>query len=174
MINLQHSLKSEMSWYLFYTAPRAEKVIYNNLMKLGYQAFLPVKKEMRVWSNRQRKIIETPLFPNYIFINTTKADIYELVKIPKICSCVKCNCEPVIVPHKTLEAIRIMIDMNKEISIETEFNLGDRVRIKDGPLLGQEGVLLLKKGRNQFGVLVDFFNSLVTIDLSTEVVEKVI
>ena len=57
------------SWYVFYTCPRAEKKVNEYLLSIGYETFLPLRKELKIWKNRQRKFIETPLFSNYIFIH---------------------------------------------------------------------------------------------------------
>lgn len=56
------------NWYVFYTSPRAEKKVNEYLLSLGYESFLPLKSEFKIWRNRQRKLIKSPLFPSYIFV----------------------------------------------------------------------------------------------------------
>lgn len=44
------------NWYVFYTSPRAEKKVNEYLLSLGYESFLPLKSEFKIWRNRQRKL----------------------------------------------------------------------------------------------------------------------
>ncbi len=50
--------ESKKNWYVFYTAPRAEKVIQQELDFRGYEVFLPITKTLRVWKNRQKKMVD--------------------------------------------------------------------------------------------------------------------
>lgn len=40
------------NWYVFYTSPRAEKKVNEYLLSLGYESFLPLKSEFKIWRNR--------------------------------------------------------------------------------------------------------------------------
>lgn len=72
------------NWYVFYTSPRAEKKVNEYLLSLGYESFLPLKSEFKIWRNRQRKLIKSPLFPSYIFVLATRNDIFDIVAIEEI------------------------------------------------------------------------------------------
>ena len=37
------------NWYVFYTSPRAEKKVNEYLLSLGYESFLPLKSEFKIW-----------------------------------------------------------------------------------------------------------------------------
>lgn len=161
-----------IEWFIFYTTPRAEKIVLKTLVNLGYDAFLPLMKMSKVWSNRQKKIIENPMFPNYIFVNTYRSNIYDIVRLPKICYCIQHEKKPVTIANKTIDAIKIMLSTKSEISILQNIELGDEIEITNGPLSGYEGVLIEEKGKNKFGVLVDFFNTLVTIEMSKDAIRK--
>lgn len=69
------------NWYVFYTSPRAEKKVNEYLLSLGYESFLPLKSEFKIWRNRQRKLIKSPLFPSYIFVLATRNDIFDINRI---------------------------------------------------------------------------------------------
>lgn len=38
------------NWYVFYTSPRAEKKVNEYLLSLGYESFLPLKSEFKIWN----------------------------------------------------------------------------------------------------------------------------
>ena len=44
-----------------------KKKVNEYLLSLGYESFLPLKSEFKIWRNRQRKLIKSPLFPSYNF-----------------------------------------------------------------------------------------------------------
>ena len=54
-------------WYALYTRPRHEKQLFEELTNRGIEAFLPTYKIRRRWSDRY-KIVEEPLFKNYLFV----------------------------------------------------------------------------------------------------------
>ena len=165
--------KNEKNWYIFYTSPRAEKVVYNDLLAREYDAFLPVTKTMKVWKNRQKKIIEAPLFPSYIFVYTIISETYEISRIPKIATCVKCGKRPSIISSGDIDSIKIMLSLDQEVSVDTTFHEGELVRIVQGPLAGHQGILVEQKGKKRFGVRLKEINHTVFINVCTTILEKI-
>jgi len=162
-----------MFWYVFYTAPRAEKVVCKNLVGKNYNVFLPTTKILREWKNRQKKWIEQVLFPSYIFVNTEEYELYNIVRIPKIAAFIKCGSKPSTIPVKDIEAIKKMISLDKEVSVEHNFIVGESVRINKGPLMGYEGILVKQKGGTKFGIQLKDINHTVLINVCTSLIEKI-
>ena len=54
-------------WYAIYTNPRAEKLVHLRLEETGVEAFLPLQKTYRQWSDR-KKLVEKPLLSSYVFV----------------------------------------------------------------------------------------------------------
>lgn len=165
--------KHKKNWYIFYTSPRAEKVVYRDLLAREYDVFLPLTKSMRVWKNRQKKVIETPLFPSYIFVNTVKGNIYDILKVPKISTYIKCGSTPSVISPADIISIRKMISLDQEISVEASFCEGERVRIICGPLEGHQGILVNQKGKTRFGIRLKEINHDVFINVCSTILEKV-
>lgn len=161
------------NWYVFYTCPRAEKKVNKYLLSLGYETFLPLKKEVKVWKNRQRKVIETPLFPSYIFINIEQCNIFETTKIYGICYCVSCNGVPAYISDEHIQSLKIMQNMNiTSVSSEKIF-VGDKIRVLNGPLCGYEGILIKMNGINKFGINIDCTNLIAMVDLNISKIERI-
>jgi hypothetical protein len=57
-----NSATRECQWYVLYTTPRAEKVVFLELQKRRYEAFLPMTRTLHVWKNRQKKLVDEVLF----------------------------------------------------------------------------------------------------------------
>jgi transcription antitermination factor NusG len=166
--------KSKTNWYVFYTAPRAEKVAQRELSIKGYEVFLPITKTMRVWKNRQKKIIDQVLFPSYIFVNTDESYLHKICQLPKITTVIHCGGKPSKINYKCIEGIKRMLNLNLEISVESNFSEGENVRIISGPLAGYEGILLKQQSKTRFGIQLKEINQTVCIDVCSSLVEKVV
>jgi len=59
-------------WFAFRVRPQHEKQVSLSLREKGFNEFLPLLKSKRQWADRT-KVVETPLFPGYIFCSTTRA-----------------------------------------------------------------------------------------------------
>lgn len=161
------------NWYVFYTCPRAEKKVNEHLKSIGYETFLPLKKELRIWKNRQRKIIEVPLFSSYIFVNTLPYKIHEINKIHGVCTCVTCAKIPVQVLDKDMMSLKAMSAMDIMIVKNEDFVIGDKIRVIEGPLCGYEGVLIHTKGTNKFGINIECVNLTAVVDLNSSKIERI-
>lgn len=161
------------NWYVLYTFPKAEKSIYNELLRKNYHAFLPIKKTLKLWANRQMKWVEQVLFPGYIFVNAQPSELYNIIRTPKVVSLISCGGTPSIIASKEIEGIKKMINMDQEISIESNFSKGEKVKIICGPLIGHEGILVKQKGKTRFGILLKEINQTVFIDVNSSMLEKV-
>lgn len=164
---------NKTNWYVLYTAPRAEKKVYQELTLRGYEVFLPMSKRLKIWKNRQRKEVEVPLLPGYIFINTLEFELHNVKRCPKVVTYIHCAGKPSIVPLKDIEGIKKILTLDQEISIETKFDEGEEVRIVYGPLSGYEGVLIKRNGKTRFGIQLKEINQAVLIDICTSVLERV-
>lgn len=160
-------------WYVFYTAPRAEKVAYNQLIGLDYEAFLPMMRSMHIWKNRQKKWVEEVLFPSYIFVNTLACNLYRIVSMPKISSCISCGGKPSVISHLEIEAIKKMLHNNENVFVQSAvFHEGESVRVTRGPLVGSVGVLLKQKGKTRFGIQLEVINHTLFVDIDTSFLEE--
>src|SRR3954453_16812059 len=57
-------------WYAVQTRPRHEHAVASQLDREGVEVLLPMTAQLRRWSDRQ-KLVQLPLFPNYVFVRTT-------------------------------------------------------------------------------------------------------
>lgn len=165
-------LDLKTNWYIFYTAPRAEKVAQRELLIKGYEVFLPMTKTLRVWNNRQKKIVDQVLFPSYIFVNTEESYLYKICQTRKITTYIHCGGKPSKVNSKCIEGIKRMLNLNQELSVEPNFNQGEVVEIISGPLAGYEGILLEQQSKTKFGIRLKEINQTVFIDVCRNMLKK--
>jgi len=127
---------------LVYTAPRAEKKVYNELLKRQFSVFLPLQKTLRQWSDR-KKWVETPLFNSYIFIHTSLSHYYTLLNIDGIVKFVAFEKVPVTVRQADIDLIKLMVANYSDIEVsDQKLESGTKIKIMAGPLIGQTGELV--------------------------------
>lgn len=152
-----------MRWHILYTYPRAEKLVYEELIKRKFEVFLPMTKKISEWKNRQKKLIEFALFPGYIFVYSKISDLWSFARIPKVVSFLQFEGKPAQISTKEIECIKKMICLDNEPLITTQYFEGENVRIIRGPLAGFEGTLIKKNGRTRFCIRLNQINYSVVI-----------
>jgi len=128
-----------MSWYVLYTAARAEKQVVQKLKAYDVEAYLPLHLSPRKWSDRV-KLIEMPLFSSYVFVKTTDEKLRTLVGINGVSRIVFHNGSPAVVRDREIEAIRLFIEEARGKACN--FGVDDEVLIACGPLKDKSGRLI--------------------------------
>lgn len=132
-----------MNWYLVYTAPRAEKQAADRLKLEGFEAYLPLNKVQRRWSDRI-KWVEMPLFPSYIFIKTDREGLFKATRLPGLSRAVYFEGVPVVVRESEIQAVRKFEEHAQ--GREVTFEIDEEVKIAFGPLEGRVGKVKKVKG----------------------------
>lgn len=153
------------NWYVFYTHPRAEKQAYKDLVELGYEVFLPLKREMHEWKNRQKKIVELPLISSYIFVYTSPYNIHNIELRRKICFCIRTGTNPSVIREEEINLLRKMVVLQKEIIVDNETIPKTKVKIISGPFKGYTGFIANNLGKYRFGVFIASLNHFVSIEV---------
>ena len=63
-----------MNWYVIHTKPKGEKKAEEQLLSLGINAYCPTRSEIRLWSDRKKRI-EIPVLPSMVLVNIVDKDI---------------------------------------------------------------------------------------------------
>ena len=68
-----------MNWYVLHTRPRSEKKAEEQLLSFGINAYCPLLSEIKIWSDRKKRI-DTPVLPSMVLVNIDKKDINRVFK----------------------------------------------------------------------------------------------
>ncbi|MEJ2902530.1 UpxY family transcription antiterminator [Pedobacter panaciterrae] len=166
---MENVLKS--NWYIVYTFPNLEKKIYNELTKKKIKAYLPLQNVIRQWSDRKKEI-KVPMFPNYVFINSTERERFKLLKIGGVLKFITFEGKPAMVSED--EISNIMKFETMVFEIESNLVSGDEVIIVDGPFTGLQGKLFFKRGKERLGVHLSSINQSLSIEVCSTSLRKVI
>ena len=159
-------------WYALYTKARAEKKVYNELMQKGIEAYLPLRKELRQWSDR-KKWVETPIINSYIFIRIQTSEYRRVFESQGVVSYVARKGKAVIIPDNEIEAMRRTVDSNLSFNVETNtIRKGQTITITSGPLKGIKGEVFDVQGTRKFFIRISHIGYTLVVNLDDETSEK--
>ena len=164
--------KTELKWYIAYTYPNYEKKVERLLIQNKINCFLPLQKVERQWSDRIKKI-DVPLFPGYIFINSTSHEKYDALNITGVLKFISFGGQPATLSDKDMETIKQISLSNISITKEHSFDKGDYVKILEGPFVGLTGYLFERKGKSRFGFRLDAIDESISIEICASMIEKI-
>ena len=72
-----------MNWYVLHTKPRCEKKAEKHLLSTGINAYCPTRSEIKIWSDRKKKV-DVPILPSMLLININDKDINRVFESPLI------------------------------------------------------------------------------------------
>src|SRR5271167_175138 len=153
-----------MQWFAAYTRPRHEKKVQEYARLLEIDNFLPLYHAVHRWRNGVNKNVELPLFPGYIFVRMDLRDRIRTIQIPGIITLVGSGPNSTPIPDKLIEQLRTIVS-DYRTEPHPFMKIGDKVRIKSGPLHGLEGVIVRKKGAWRFVISLDFIMRSVSLEV---------
>ena len=161
----------QVNWYCIYTKSRLENKLYQALLKSEFQAFLPMIKVKRVWSDRI-KTLSVPLLPSYVFIRICSSRIYQLYAFPGFIRMVSFNGKPCVIRAVEISLLEQVEKYGFDSQIISICERGDWVRVIRGPLKGYEGRVEYQKGNTRITFQLDSLDKSVSVELGMADVEK--
>jgi len=161
-------------WYAAWTRSRQEKVAATMLASLGVSHFLPLKSELRQWSDR-KQAVSVPLFSGYVFVrmNPTNDNRLQILKTPGIVGLVGNQTGPLSIPDQQIEDIRTVLDKRAECTVLPLLEEGDHVRVVRGALAGVEGRLIRSNSSSRLVISIEMIHRSLAVNVSREDVEPV-
>jgi transcriptional antiterminator RfaH len=129
-------------WYPVYTHPRAEKSAYQLLLAKGITSYLPLRKELRQWSDR-KKWVEEPLLKSYLFVWISAREYSEVLMTKGLCRFIYFSGKIASVPERHIENLRLLLASEAELEVTgRKYKKGENVEVIAGPLMGLRGELI--------------------------------
>ncbi len=136
-----------MKWYAIYTRPRWEKKVHNLLTQKGIEAYCPLNKVRRKWSDRV-KLIEEPLFKSYVFVRVTEDNKSEVRLTNGVVNFLYWNGKPAIVKDREIEVIRKFLNEHENVAlVKMDVKTNQKVVITAGPFMDKEGMVVEVKNK---------------------------
>jgi transcription termination/antitermination protein NusG len=159
-------------WFAVWTRSRQEKVAASMLQTVGVPYFLPLKTEIRQWTDR-KQTVQVPLFSGYLFvrIDLNKDSRLQILKTPGIVGLVGNNMGPLPIPDQQIEDIRTILTQSIEYTVLPFLREGDRVRVVRGPLAGMEGRLVRINSMSRLLISIEMIHKTLAVNISRQDVE---
>jgi len=157
-------------WYAIYASPRHEKRVHEHLSYRNVECFLPLYRDVHRWKNGCKHLVELPLFPGYLFVKIGQRQRVRVLEIPGVLSFVGTKAEPAQLSDFEIETLRSGLHL-KKFAPYRDLVVGEKVRIKAGPLTGLAGVLVRAMNGMRVVLTLDMINQSVAVELDAADVE---
>lgn len=160
------------NWIVVRSKPRSEKIAYAQLKEKGIEAYLPLLKERRKWSDR-KKWVEFPLFSSYLFAKIEIKNSIFVLQTHGVSCLVKFGEEIAIVQDEVVNAIKLAIDGGYQLTPAEYFIAGNAVEVIKGPMRGVKGIVAQLKGKDRLVIKIDAIQQALSIDIDTRFIKNI-
>lgn len=128
-------------WFALRVKSRCEKAVAMMAQHKGFEEFLPLYQSRRRWSDRLQSV-ELPFFPGYLFCRLNPQHRLPLLTIPGVLHFVGIGKIPVPIEDSEIAALQTAVRSGLLAEPWPFLEIGQRVRLEEGPLAGLEGILV--------------------------------
>jgi transcription antitermination factor NusG len=114
-----------------------------------------------------------PLFPSYVFLHGGLDRRVKILSTPGVYSFVSVCGQPAAIQATEIEAIRRAVTSGLRAEPFPFLQCGDRVRVKAGPLMGIEGILIRKKSSCRLILSAELLQKSIAVEVDAFGVEPV-
>ena len=147
--------KLSYNWYAIRVKSRSEKKVYSDLIEQEIEAYLPLQRKLRQWSDR-KKWVEMPLISGYVFVHISRKEYESVLKIYNVVCYVYFEGKAAIIRDADINLLKRMlgqVEVELEITLE-QLKPGQMVEIISGPLCGVIGELINFQGKNKVALRI--------------------
>ena len=158
------------NWHAVYVSSRTEKKITELLNSKGIEAYVPIVKTMRQWSDR-KKMVEMPLLNGYVFvyINSTEKD--KVLQTRGVVNYVRSEGKIALIREVEIDRLKQLVQLGYHMEvtgINKKYKEGDKVKISSGVLKGIEGYVVDANENKQIEVLLESIGQCIRVRLPNE------
>lgn len=170
--NLSAQHLSSEHWYVVTVRPRHEKTVTRHFEHRGLNYFLPVYRSKRRWKDRHKEL-DMALFPGYVFVNLNLRDRLGVLQSPGVSQFVTFQGQPAAVPDLEIRALESGLSAGLRAQPHPYLRQGKKVRVKSGPLVNAEGIMLRRKEGFRLVLSIDLLMRSVMLEVDEADVEPV-
>lgn len=160
---------AEFPWYGIRTRSNCERTVSTGLEIKGLNAYLPVYRSRRRWSDRVVDL-QLPLFPGYVFCRFDATRRFPIISTPGVVSIVGFGNDPAVIPDHEIQAIETVLSSGLATEPCPFLREGQRVRVTHGSLKDVEGILVKKRADWRLVVSVTMLQRSVSVELDADCV----
>jgi transcriptional antiterminator RfaH len=154
-------------WFAIHTRFKCEKYVLDQLEKKGIQAYVPLRKKVRLYGKRKR-YTSLPVISCYAFVKIVEKQYQQVLETEYVMAFVKSAKAIKSIPEEEMINLkRIVMDETLEYTVEPQtMQIGTPVMVTAGTLAGMKGKLVRMEGKDKFIVDLETMGHsiLITID----------
>jgi len=159
-------------WYPVYTQPRAEKKAYQALTGKGFEAYLPLHRQLKQWSDR-KKWVEEPFLKSYIFVNIAQHEQADILMTKGISRFLYFMGRPASMPGRQITELKLLMASPYELEVtEEDLQPGEKIIIKAGPLKGMTGEIISQRSQKQLILRLESMGCSIIVHVAASYIER--
>jgi transcriptional antiterminator RfaH len=164
---VQGALTGGRRWYVARTQPHAESRAKANLEKQGFLTFCPRFRKSRRHARRLESVV-VPLFPNYLFVQLDLSrDRWRAINGTRgVARMIMQGDLPQAVAPGVVEALQQRMRIDGTIDMTAKLEIGQSVRVADGPFADLVGRLAQLDSTGRVRVLLSLLGRTVSVALN--------
>lgn len=170
-----HIPPTSMAWFLVRSKPRQEAVALTNLVRQGYESYLPLFATEKL-VRRKTTVVQEPMFARYLFVRLDTSGngqswspIRSTVGVSEL---VCFGSRPARVDASLITSLRER-EMAQQADPEALFAHGESVRITEGAFAGLEAIYQMNDAEGRAMVLLDLLSKPVAMAIDAASLRKV-
>jgi transcription antitermination factor NusG len=160
-------------WFAIQVRSMQERLVNSHLNQRGYVTFVPFRTKCKQWSDRSKKQ-QVALFPGYLFCKLDPANRLPVLMAPGVIQIVGNGKVPVAVAPEEIRAIQTIIESNVEVERWPYIEVGEWVRVAEGPFEGFEGSVVQVRNRYHLVISVAVLQQSIAIVIDRSDVERTV
>jgi transcription antitermination factor NusG len=167
-------MEDNKKWYAVYTKPRWEKKVYKLLTEKKLEAYCPLNKVRKKWSDRI-KTVEEPLFKSYVFVRVSEEEQVNVRMTNGVINYIYQEGKPAVIRDREIAIIKKFLNeydnvQAQPLNLRPEMN----VKIQQGVFMDKEAKILKIQGNKvQVNIESIGFSLIAFVDKSNvSVIEK--
>ena len=160
-------------WYVVQTQANGEAKAAQNLLRQGYEIYLPRYLKSRRHA-RKLDFVAKPLFPRYLFVavDTATQRWRSIQSTFGVSHLVTNGNEPAAVPAGVVSALKAREDVKGFVKMDErpKFAPGDKVRVRAGLFMDNAGLFDGMEDHDRVAILLDMLGGKVRVHLDADLV----
>ncbi len=159
-------------WYPVYTNPRAEKKAYQALIDKGIEAYLPLNRQLKQWSDR-KKWVEEPFIKSYIFVYIAEHEQADILMTKGISRFLYFTGKPASMPSRQITELKLLMASPFELEVtEEDLQPGEKIILKAGPLKGMTGEVISRRSQKQLILRLESLGCSIIVHVAASYIDR--
>jgi transcription antitermination factor NusG len=151
-------------WFALRVRSRCEKTVAAAIRQKGLEEFLPLYQRNHRWSDRIKRV-ELPLIPGYVFCHMDPQSRMKVVTIPGAIDLVGIGRTAAPIEDSEIAALRLSVNSGLATEPWPKREIGQLVRVDDGPLAGTKGLLIEARNKSKLIVSVTLLDRSLAVEI---------